>query len=380
VSQKSRLVDRLDDAGISLERFIPVRGSGDDPKAPIYREKRLPNAVEQTFGVELGDGLVAVDIDDPAKIDVTLPETFQVRSPHSEEGHRFYLVRESPDGASREWGEFKTEGEYVLGPGSQITSCGKCSRCSNQSPGEYRILNDRPLAELHTDTIQELQGHTKTGSESTQSRTDTDSRGSIELSEGEPSDAGNSLTDRQVLEVGKEAANGDKFCRLWDGDTAEYPSHSEADLAFCNLLAFYTNRDSEQMDRLFRRSELYRPKWDQVHYSNGNTYGEGTIAKAIRDCSDTYSDSADLDILPTQNGDPLPADGERRIVSEYAMAAVLEVLNEGSEQSITQIVDRVDWQQTQVHKALQSLQNRDLIDRVPNPFNPSEYLYYPTNE
>ena len=31
------------------------------------------------------------------------------------------------------------------------------------------------------------------------------------------------------------------------------------------------------MDRLFRRSGLMRPKWDEVHHADGRTYGEGTI-------------------------------------------------------------------------------------------------------
>ena len=35
------------------------------------------------------------------------------------------------------------------------------------------------------------------------------------------------------------------------------------------------------MDRLFRHSSLYRPKWDEVHDAEGQTYGRRTIAYAI---------------------------------------------------------------------------------------------------
>ena len=48
------------------------------------------------------------------------------------------------------------------------------------------------------------------------------------------------------------ARNGADFDRLWHGDTAGYPSHSEADLALCYMLAFWTGRDPGRIDRLFR--------------------------------------------------------------------------------------------------------------------------------
>ncbi len=41
---------------------------------------------------------------------------------------------------------------------------------------------------------------------------------------------------------------------------------SEADLGLCGLLAFYT-WDDAQIDRLFRQSDLYRPKWDREDYA-----------------------------------------------------------------------------------------------------------------
>jgi len=52
-------------------------------------------------------------------------------------------------------------------------------------------------------------------------------------------------------------------------------------MSLCDMLAFWTNRDPTRMDRLIRRSGLWRPKWDEVHYANGETYGEHTIDEAI---------------------------------------------------------------------------------------------------
>ena len=56
--------------------------------------------------------------------------------------------------------------------------------------------------------------------------------------------------------------------------------HSSVDLALCSRLSFFTNRNAQQMEDLFRRSCLMRPKWDELRGSD--TYGNNTIQKAIR--------------------------------------------------------------------------------------------------
>ena len=52
-------------------------------------------------------------------------------------------------------------------------------------------------------------------------------------------------------------------------------SQSEADQAFCNLLAFWTDNNPIGIDQIFRESKLYRDKWEREDYR------EGTIKKAI---------------------------------------------------------------------------------------------------
>ena len=42
------------------------------------------------------------------------------------------------------------------------------------------------------------------------------------------------------------------------------------------------------MDNLFRRSCLFRPKWDEKHFANGETYGEHTVRTAIENSTATY--------------------------------------------------------------------------------------------
>ncbi|MGH2501792.1 MAG: hypothetical protein ACRDID_04660, partial [Ktedonobacterales bacterium] len=89
------------------------------------------------------------------------------------------------------------------------------------------------------------------------------------------------LSDEAILQAARGATNGEKFLALWDGNTSGYASHSEADLALTRLLAFYT-QDCAQLDRLFRTSGLFRPKWDEMH--GEQTYGEMTIEKALKSC------------------------------------------------------------------------------------------------
>nr|WP_252699724.1 hypothetical protein [Natronosalvus vescus] len=96
------------------------------------------------------------------------------------------------------------------------------------------------------------------------------------------------LSNKEVLKKARAASNGEKFERLWSGSTVGYDSHSEADMALCCLLAFWTGGDHHQMDRLFRHSGLVRAKWDDVHYGDGSTYGERTLERAVEHTSEFY--------------------------------------------------------------------------------------------
>src|SRR6266571_847570 len=98
-----------------------------------------------------------------------------------------------------------------------------------------------------------------------------------------------STSDEALLVKAMHAKNGAAFRALWQGNISSYVSQSEAELALCNMLAFWTGNDAHRIDRLFRRSALYRrDKWDRPARS-GETYGQGTIARAIAGCTETYS-------------------------------------------------------------------------------------------
>ena len=91
-----------------------------------------------------------------------------------------------------------------------------------------------------------------------------------------------SLADSEIIEKARSAQNGNKFDRLMQGDTSEYGGDdSSADLALCCLLAFWT-QDRDQIDRVFRASNLYRDKWERADYR------ERTINKALAGVTETF--------------------------------------------------------------------------------------------
>ena len=95
------------------------------------------------------------------------------------------------------------------------------------------------------------------------------------------------LTDESIIEKAILSKQGHKFSKLCNGDISDYPSHSEADLALTSILAFYCNGNKEQIDRLYRKSDLYRAKWDELR--GNKTYGDMTIDTAISGIKEFYS-------------------------------------------------------------------------------------------
>jgi hypothetical protein len=95
------------------------------------------------------------------------------------------------------------------------------------------------------------------------------------------------LSDEEIIAKCRKAKNAAKFADLFDaGDTSAYGGDdSRADQALASLMAFYT-QDEGQLDRLFRRSALMRPKWDQKRGTR--TYGQRTIDKALDGTSEAY--------------------------------------------------------------------------------------------
>lgn len=98
---------------------------------------------------------------------------------------------------------------------------------------------------------------------------------------------GNDLTVEKIIEIAKKSKNSLRFTTLYEGDwTQFYDSQSEADMALANDLAFWTARDPQKMDDIFRKSNLYRDKWDEER--GDYTYGDITINRAIESCQNEF--------------------------------------------------------------------------------------------
>lgn len=107
------------------------------------------------------------------------------------------------------------------------------------------------------------------------------------------------LADEKIVQLCRDAKNAPKFERLFDrGDLSEYEGdESRADQALVSVLAFYS-QDTEQLDRLFRASKLYRPeKWGKRA-----DYRRRTIDKALSGLSETYEPASKVSVNVGQNG------------------------------------------------------------------------------
>jgi primase-polymerase (primpol)-like protein len=92
------------------------------------------------------------------------------------------------------------------------------------------------------------------------------------------------FSDDQLLNRARAARNGAMFRELFDQPPTR-PNHSEEDLRLCCILSFWTGRDAERIDRLFRQSALMREKW------NRRDYRLRTIRKAIESTPEVFTPS-----------------------------------------------------------------------------------------
>lgn len=72
--------------------------------------------------------------------------------------------------------------------------------------------------------------------------------------------------DNALLQRMFKSKCGTEIKALFEGNISRCGSNSEADLKLCRHLAYWTNKDFDRIDRLFRQSGLYRNKWDRADY------------------------------------------------------------------------------------------------------------------
>ena len=247
------------------------------------------------FVVHDGDTVLGLDLDDvrdpdtgdlEAWADDVLNDvpTYAEVSP-SGTGLRLFGLGFVPDGGNRgdiDGGaghlEMYDSGRYLTVTGQRVDG----------SPDDVRQVNDE-IGDVHAEYIADPEPERDTPKPAGDGGVRADSPGAnpgVDAGKPGSTDAASDLSDDELLEKAKNAENGDKFRRLWIGDTSGYPSHSEADLALAGLLAFWTGGDWRRIDRLFRESELYREKWDR------DDYRERTIDTALEGRTEFYDPDA----------------------------------------------------------------------------------------
>lgn len=132
------------------------------------------------------------------------------------------------------------------------------------------------------------------------------------------------IPDDELLDRMFNASNGADIKALFDGDASRYGKDlSKADMALLAHLAFWTNRNAEQMERIWLTSPLAkRPKTQQRA-----DYRQRTIKAAIANCKEGYAlsvtdNAQDLDLLSVGKGKakkyPMNTENICRILRKHA--------------------------------------------------------------
>ena len=96
------------------------------------------------------------------------------------------------------------------------------------------------------------------------------------------------LNAGEVIERIRKSPQSAKFEALMRGNTTGYGSQSEADLALCGVITFWS-QETAVIEAIFRQSALMRAKWDESRRGDKATYGQMTIEKALSGSRETYT-------------------------------------------------------------------------------------------
>jgi putative DNA primase/helicase len=150
----------------------------------------------------------------------------------------------------------------------------------------FTSVESRPrvVREVQDDHLPECRDFSFTGQQKPVSERDLDGGNT-------GADATPEQVRRTIEEYGKCShtdVDHTRVLRWWKGQDGMKTSASEADMAFIEQLYFWCQGDQQLMDECFRASGRMRNKWDEVHYSNGDTYGERHIRIACRRGDDEF--------------------------------------------------------------------------------------------
>lgn len=237
------------------------------------------------IGFVLGDGFCGVDMDHVLDRSGALIEPFAtilgelgptyMEVSVSGEGIHAYYRGDKPDGANSCKKKFPDgtavemydQGRYFKVTGERFGKSPSTLAAGAEAKRDLRTLYDETIGR------------------------DRRNGGAIRQTERVASSSVGSLDDEGVIQRIEGSRQGSEFRKLMAGDTSLHGGDdSSADMALANILAFYTNRDEAQTERIMRRSGLVRDKWDEKH--GDATYLYRTIRKACDECRETVADAA----------------------------------------------------------------------------------------
>jgi predicted RNase H-like nuclease (RuvC/YqgF family) len=126
------------------------------------------------------------------------------------------------------------------------------------------------------------------------------------------------------------------------------------------------------MDSLFRDSGLMRPKWDEVHYADGSTYGAKTIQRAICRTTEFYDPEESPESSPADESDredppTAPASAENTVQNTQPTSVYLEEQNRvlrqrvrDQEETIEQQAKHIEELEDEVKQLQATLTDRDM--------------------
>lgn len=168
----------------------------------------------------------------------------------------------------------------VSGHGLHLLCQGTIPRNSKNSALGVELYNSKRFAALTFDCIREADVVSETRIDELFARYASKGRPQAKI---RPNVGPPSADDEDII---REIEANEKYGRLWAGKwQGRFGSHSEADLSLLNYLAYLTDRNPAQMQRLFERSGLVREKW---HLRPD--YRARTIATAILGCAESRSE------------------------------------------------------------------------------------------
>ena len=279
----------------------PIRPSNGwnrpENRLPIDDALRLSQqlAGEPAYVLQPDDPFVIVDLDDVVPEDLSditqealrIVQELGTYTEWSRSGEGLHLIVRGE--RSLEWGEkgalddvgeieIYDRDQYVVLTGNRSNLCERSTEAIQDDIGDVIIDLEREY----------LPERAESGGSAESSYTDdrdSESRNSTGLSVGD--------IRRTVEEYSKSGSTQAKrTLNRWDSPASSsvgLSSPSEADLGFASDLAFWCQEDARLIDDCFRHSNRIRHKWDETHYSDGQTYGEVTVQKAIKTNISTFS-------------------------------------------------------------------------------------------